>query len=161
ENGICTTYYSNPAVCLKTSLGKKCDFFNLFLDHRLNTSFRAIAPIHQLSRSFSATATRAYLNHVQLNGRVGADPTVTDIGDERKVVNYSVATSETRPDKEGNLVKKTQWHRIEHSLALYSYSLSSLNSSDLVYIEGQLRYFDYTDKDGIERTKADIYQCRF
>jgi single-stranded DNA-binding protein len=31
---------------------------------------------------------------------------------------------------------------------------------DLVYVEGQLRYSDYTDKEGVQRTKADIYQCK-
>ncbi|CAO3591064.1 unnamed protein product [Absidia cylindrospora] len=126
----------------------------------MNTSFRTSAPIRQLSRSFSATATRAYLNQVQLIGRVGADPTVTDIGDERKVVNYSVATSETRPDKEGNLVKKTQWHRIV-SWNSADWLPERVKKGDLVYVEGQLRYSDYTDKNGIERTKADIYQSNF
>jgi hypothetical protein len=32
--------------------------------------------------------------------------------------------------------------------------------SDLVYVEGQLRYSDYTDKEGTPRTKAEIYQCK-
>ncbi|SAL95847.1 hypothetical protein [Absidia glauca] len=93
----------------------------------MNSIFRTAAPIRQISRSFSATSTRANLNKVQLIGRVGADPTVTDVGGDRRVVNYTVATSETRPDKE----------------------------------EGQLRYSDYTDKEGIQRTKADIYQSNF
>lgn len=31
---------------------------------------------------------------------------------------------------------------------------------DLVYVEGQLRYSDYTDKEGVQRTKADVYQCK-
>lgn len=43
------------------------------------------------------------MNKVQLIGRVGADPSVTDIGDGRRVINYTVATSETRPDKEGDV----------------------------------------------------------
>lgn len=38
------------------------------------------------------------MNKVQLIGRIGADPTVTEFG-ERRVYNYTVATSETRPDK--------------------------------------------------------------
>jgi single-strand DNA-binding protein len=43
------------------------------------------------------------VNKVQLIGRVGNDPTVTDVGDERRVVNYTLATSETHTDKEGNM----------------------------------------------------------
>jgi single-strand DNA-binding protein len=41
------------------------------------------------------------VNKIQLIGRVGADPTVTDVGDDRRVVNYTLATSETHTDKEG------------------------------------------------------------
>lgn len=29
---------------------------------------------------------------------------------------------------------------------------------DLVYVEGTLRYSDFTDKDGVPRTRADISQ---
>ncbi|ORX59759.1 nucleic acid-binding protein [Hesseltinella vesiculosa] len=113
-----------------------------------------------LARSFSSTSTRATLNKIQLIGRVGADPTVTELGD-RSVVNYTVATSETHSDKEGNLVKKTQWHRIV-SWNSASWLPERIKKGDLVYVEGQLRYSDYTDKEGVQRTKADIYQsnCR-
>ncbi|KAI8336805.1 hypothetical protein BC941DRAFT_428119 [Chlamydoabsidia padenii] len=126
----------------------------------MNSIFRTTAPIRQLSRSFSATATRGNLNKVQLIGRVGADPTVTEVGDDRRVVNYTVATSETRPDKEGNLIKKTQWHRIV-SWNSADWLPQRVKKGDLVYVEGQLRYSDYTDKEGIQRTKADIYQSNF
>lgn len=34
-------------------------------------------------------------------------------------------------------------------------------NSDLVYVEGTLRYVDYTDKEGISRTKAEINQSAF
>ncbi|CAO3578645.1 unnamed protein product [Absidia cylindrospora] len=126
----------------------------------MNSLFRSFAPIRQFSRSFSATSTRANFNKVQLIGRVGADPTVTDIGEDCRVVNYTVATSETRPDKEGNLIKKTQWHRIV-SWNSADWLPERVKKGDLVYVEGQLRYSDYTDKEGIQRTKADIYQSSF
>lgn len=41
------------------------------------------------------------MNKVQLIGHIGADPTVSEIGESRRVANYTLATSETRPDKEG------------------------------------------------------------
>lgn len=41
------------------------------------------------------------VNKVILVGRVGADPDVATLEGDRKVVNYTVATSETRNDKEG------------------------------------------------------------
>lgn len=69
------------------------------------------------------------MNKVQLIGRVGAEPTRTEF-EGGHVTNYTVATSEMKTDKEGkerqtrgnvqinkknvlgNLVKRTQWHRV-------------------------------------------------
>ena len=35
------------------------------------------------------------------------------------------------------------------------------HNSDLVYVEGALRYADYVDKEGIGRTKAEITQSKW
>ncbi|KAI8882132.1 nucleic acid-binding protein [Backusella circina FSU 941] len=110
-------------------------------------------------RCFSASAARKDLNKVQLIGRIGADPTITELDADRRVVNYTVATSETRPDKEGNLIKRTQWHRVTSWSSADWFG--KVKKGDLVYVEGQLRYSDYTDKEGTPRTKAEIYQSTF
>lgn len=59
---------------------------------------------HASTKPRSCSISTTIVNKVQLIGRVGADPSVTDIGDGRRVVNYTVATSETRPDKEGDVL---------------------------------------------------------
>ncbi|KAI8376259.1 uncharacterized protein BYT42DRAFT_645895 [Radiomyces spectabilis] len=120
---------------------------------------RPTASASKFVRCFSASATRANLNKVQLIGRVGADPTVTEVGDLR-VVNYTVATSEVRPDNEGNLIKKTQWHRIS-SWKSADWLPNKVKKGDLVYVEGQLRYKEFTDKEGVNRVKAEISQSSF
>ncbi|KAI8141974.1 hypothetical protein BJV82DRAFT_616639 [Fennellomyces sp. T-0311] len=113
----------------------------------------------KFTRAFSSTRARADLNKVQLIGRVGADPSVTEFGENRRVVNYTVATSETRPDKEGNLVKRTQWHRIT-AWNSAEWLPEKVKKGDLVYVEGSLRYNDYTDREGVLRTKAEIHQSQ-
>lgn len=45
------------------------------------------------------------MNKVTLIGRIGADPTTNGVG-ERHVTNYTLATSDTRQDKEGNIFFK-------------------------------------------------------
>ncbi|CEP11361.1 hypothetical protein [Parasitella parasitica] len=113
----------------------------------MSVLFRPAKQSLKFVRSFSASAARSDLNKIQLIGRVGADPTKTEVG-ERHVTNYTVATSETRPDKEGNLIKRTQWHRITY-----------WQSGD--WFKGILRYSDYVDKDNNPRTRAEIHQTAF
>lgn len=48
------------------------------------------------------------MNKIQLIGRVGADPTTNEVGESQRVTNYTVATSETRSDKEGILLHSGQ-----------------------------------------------------
>lgn len=45
------------------------------------------------------------VNKITLIGRIGSDPSTNEVGD-RRVTNYTLATSETRPDKEGNITSQ-------------------------------------------------------
>lgn len=48
-----------------------------------------------------------------------------------------------------------------HNLEVYAFILMLyFLYSDLVYVEGSLRYNDYVDKDGNPRTKTEINQCK-
>ncbi|KAG0164158.1 hypothetical protein DFQ28_010750 [Apophysomyces sp. BC1034] len=119
--------------------------------------FRPVSTATRFTRQFSVSAARSDLNKVQLIGRVGIDPSTNEIGNDRRVVKYTLATSETKPDREGNLIKRTQWHRIVSWYAA-EWLPNKIKKGDLVYVEGQLRYSDYTDKDGVQRTMAEIHQ---
>ncbi|KAI8373829.1 hypothetical protein BD560DRAFT_393706 [Blakeslea trispora] len=122
----------------------------------MSTFLRPISHNLKQVRAFSASTTRSNLNKVQLIGRLGTDPSYYETGENRRVANYTVATSEVRTDKEGNLVKNTQWHRITYWQPAEWFS--KFKKGDQVYVEGKLRYSDYTDKEGIARTKAEIHQ---
>ena len=53
------------------------------------------------------------LNKVMLIGNLGADPIISKLKTEKKLAQLSLATSESRKDKNtGERRDKTQWHRI-------------------------------------------------
>ena len=56
----------------------------------------------------------ASVNKVILVGNIGSDPELqtSDKGPASTVATFNVATHETRKDKSGEKVKKTEWHRI-------------------------------------------------
>ena len=52
------------------------------------------------------------INKVTLMGNVGDDPRVNQINDTTKVARFPLATNEVYFDKEGNEVRKTEWHNV-------------------------------------------------
>ena len=55
----------------------------------------------------------AGVNKVILVGNLGRDPEVRHTQDGRKIVNFSIATSETWKDRQsGERRERTEWHRI-------------------------------------------------
>ena len=54
----------------------------------------------------------ALKNKVQLIGNLGNAPEVRTTETGKKLVRFSIATSETYKNAEGEKVKETQWHNI-------------------------------------------------
>ena len=53
------------------------------------------------------------VNKVILVGNLGRDPEVRSTQDGRKIVNFSIATSESWKDKSsGERREKTEWHKV-------------------------------------------------
>ena len=52
------------------------------------------------------------LNRVTLIGRLGKDPEVRRLESGAAVAKFSLATSESYKDKEGNKVETTEWHNV-------------------------------------------------
>jgi single-strand DNA-binding protein len=52
------------------------------------------------------------LNKVTLIGRVGKDPEIRNAGNGKPIVSFSLATSESWKDKQGQKQEKTEWHNI-------------------------------------------------
>jgi single-strand DNA-binding protein len=52
------------------------------------------------------------MNYVNLIGKISSEPKVMNLENGRKIANFSIKTEETYLDKEGNVQKKSQWHRV-------------------------------------------------
>lgn len=98
----------------------------------------------------------AGVNKVILVGNVGGDPEVRSLPSGSKVVNFSLATSETYTDKAGQRQTQTEWHRIEFWDSLASIAEQYVRKGDPLYVEGKIRNEKWTDQNGVERSGVKI-----
>ena len=96
------------------------------------------------------------VNKVILLGRLGRDPEVRYMPNGEAVCNFSIATSETWNDRNGQRQERTEWHNITMYRRLAEIAGQYLKKGREVYIEGRMQSRKYTGKDGIERTAYDI-----
>jgi single-strand DNA-binding protein len=103
------------------------------------------------------------VNKVILIGNLGKDPEVRSLNNGEKVVNLSLATSESWRDKAtGERKEKTEWHRVViFNEALGKVAEQYLKKGSTVYIEGQLQTRKWTDKDGAEKYSTEIVLQKF
>jgi len=95
----------------------------------------------------------AGINKVILVGNLGKDPDVMTYENGVKRSAFSLATTESYKDKEGNWVEQTEWHNI----VLWRYLADkNLIKGDKIYLEGRIRNRKYDDKDGITRYTSEI-----
>lgn len=98
------------------------------------------------------------VNKVILVGNLGTDPDVRTTQTGGKIVNLSLATSESWKDKTtGEKQERTQWHRI----VLFNENLANvaeryLKKGAKIYVEGQLETRKWTDKDGQEKYTTEV-----
>ena len=96
------------------------------------------------------------LNKVILIGRLGQEPTIRHMPNGEAVCNFSVATSESWNDRNGQRVERTEWHNITMYRRLAEIAGQYLKKGSQVYLEGKIQSRKYTDKNGVERTAYDI-----
>jgi single-strand DNA-binding protein len=79
------------------------------------------------------------INKVILVGRLGKDPEIKSFENGVKKASFTLATSETRKDKEGNRVEQTEWHNIVCWRNLAEIAEKYLTKGKLIYLEGKIR----------------------
>ncbi len=99
---------------------------------------------------------RYSVNKVILIGNLGRDPEMRYTPSGQPVANFSLATSRSRRDPNGNWVDDTEWHRIVAWERMAELASQSLRKGSKVYVEGRIQSRKYTDNQGVERTSFDI-----
>ena len=101
------------------------------------------------------------VNKAIIVGNLGADPEIRSIASGARVANFSVATSRTWTGRDGTQQEKTEWHRIvawdnERGPRLADLAERFLKKGDRVYVEGEIEYRSYEDKDGVTKYMTEI-----
>jgi len=96
------------------------------------------------------------LNKAMLIGNTGSDPEIRTIPSGARVAQFSVATSRRWTDKNNQQQEKTEWHRIVVWDRLVDVVERYLRKGDRVYVEGEIEYRQYQDKDGVTKYATEI-----
>ncbi len=99
----------------------------------------------------------AGVNKVILIGNLGKDPEVFTFENGVKKVSFSLATTESYKDKEGNKVNQTEWHNVVLWRGLADVAEKYLSKGNQVFIEGKIKTRAWDDKDGNKRYTTEIY----
>jgi single-strand DNA-binding protein len=98
----------------------------------------------------------ASVNKVIVLGNLGKDPDLRHLPNGDAVCNFSLATTESWKDKEGNKQDKTEWHNVVIFRKLAEIAGEYLKKGRPVYIEGRLQTRKWQDKDGKDRYTTEI-----
>jgi single-strand DNA-binding protein len=96
------------------------------------------------------------MNSCSFIGNLGKDPEATYTANGLAISNFSIATTETRKDKEGNKETKTEWINIVAFGKLADICNEYLVKGKQVYIEGKFTTDKWEDKDGNTRYSTNI-----
>ena len=96
------------------------------------------------------------INKVTLVGNVGEAPNFNQLENKQSVARFSLATSEEYKDKEGNEVKKTEWHKVTAWNKRAEVVKNYVKKGDPLYIEGKIQTTSWEDKEGVKRYSTEI-----
>ena len=96
------------------------------------------------------------VNKAIVLGNLGQDPEVRYTQGGQAVASFSVATSETFNDKNGERQERTEWHRIVAWGKTAELCGEYLRKGRQVYVEGRLQTRNWEDKDGQKRYTTEI-----
>jgi single-strand DNA-binding protein len=103
------------------------------------------------------------VNKVILVGNLGKDPEVRTTQDGQKIVNLTLATSDSWNDRQtGERKERTEWHRVViFNDRVGDVAERFLHKGSKIYVEGSLQTRKWTDQSGQERYTTEVVIGRF
>jgi single-strand DNA-binding protein len=98
----------------------------------------------------------AGLNKVTLIGNLGRDPELRYTANGQAVANFTLATSESWTNRNGEREQRTEWHRIVAWGRLAEICGEHLSKGKQVYVEGRLQTREWEDKEGNKRRTTEV-----
>jgi single-strand DNA-binding protein len=86
------------------------------------------------------------LNRAMLIGNLGKDPELRYTSTGKAFASFSLATSSSWKDQDGNMQERTDWHNIVAWQKLAEVCGEWLKKGQKVYIEGRIQTRSYDDK---------------
>ena len=96
------------------------------------------------------------VNKVILIGNLGGDPEVRFTPDGVAVANFSLATTESWKDRNGERQERTEWHRLVLWRQLEESAKNYLRKGSKRYVEGKLQTRSWDDQSGQKRYTTEV-----
>lgn len=96
------------------------------------------------------------VNKVIILGRLGADPETKNISSGNTVTTFSLATSESWKDRDGQKQERTEWHRVVVWGKLAEICGKYLSKGRQAFVEGRLQTRSWEDQQGNKRYTTEV-----
>lgn len=98
----------------------------------------------------------AGINKVILIGHLGKDPDIKSMTAGGKLASFSLATTESYKDKNGERQEITEWHNVVFYGPIVQVIEKYLKKGHLTYVEGKIKTKSYEDKNGVKKFQTEI-----
>jgi len=98
----------------------------------------------------------ALRNKVQLIGRVGQDPEITNLDAGKKRAKFSIATHENYTNAKGEKVENTDWHNVVAWGKTAEIIEQFVTKGKEIAVEGKLTSRSWDDKEGIKHYMTEV-----
>lgn len=95
-------------------------------------------------------------NKVQLIGNLGQDPEIVNLNDGKKLVKFSVATTDRYTNKQGEQITDTQWHRVVAFNNAANIISEYVKKGNKIGLEGKLVTRQWEDKEGKKQYTTEV-----